>query len=508
MSDDNDPILKFGEFRPDVADYEQAYTTEILNVLPRGDGYGPFPAFSGLSQPLAGGFSSGFSTGFSSTNYNKCRGFFRAINTDGSVTTFAATVDRLWRLDTTSYSWVDVSKGGVAYTAVPSTDNWQFIQYVNFVIAVQVNAPPQKFDLTTPTTFADLAGSPPQARYAAVVGEFVVLSGLLSNPYRVQWSSLGDPTGWTAGVNSSDFQDLPDGGIVRGVAGGEYGNIFQDTTVRRMIYAPGSDVIFQIERITEDLGIYAPYSLIRSGNYIFWLAAQGFMMMQPTGYPQPIGKEKVDRTLLADVDANSLQLCIGASDPRNRRVFLAYKSAGSSTAGQFNKMLCYDYALDRFTPAEITGQYVGSISQPGLSLEGLDTISTSIDALPASLDSFAVASSPQFAMFDTNNILGFLRGLPLEADMATSALAKPGRRAYVNAFRPLTDAGTVYGSVGKRERLTDIETFTDETQMDGTGNCPQRASTRYARGKVRIPAGTSWTYAIGVEPDVSLEGTR
>jgi len=27
---------------------------------------------------------------------------------------------------------------------------------------------------------------------------------------------------------------------VRGVAGGEFGNIFQDTAIRRMIYAPGS----------------------------------------------------------------------------------------------------------------------------------------------------------------------------------------------------------------------------------------------------------------------------
>jgi len=32
-------------------------------------------------------------------------------------------------------------------------------------------------------------------------------------------------------VNSSDYQDLPDGGIVRGVAGGEYGVIFQETAM-------------------------------------------------------------------------------------------------------------------------------------------------------------------------------------------------------------------------------------------------------------------------------------
>jgi hypothetical protein len=44
--------------------------------------------------------------------------------------------------------------------------------------------------------------------------------------------------------------------------------------------------------------------------------------------------------------------------------------------------------------------------------------------------------------------------------------------------------------------------------MDATGNCPQRASTRYARGHVRIPSGTAWSFASGVEPDVALEGAR
>ena len=44
--------------------------------------------------------------------------------------------------------------------------------------------------------------------------------------------------------------------------------------------------------------------------------------------------------------------------------------------------------------------------------------------------------------------------------------------------------------------------------MDATGNCPQRASTRYARGRIRIPAGSGWSFALGVEPDIAPEGGR
>jgi hypothetical protein len=36
--------------------------------------------------------------------------------------------------------------------------------------------------------------------------------------------------------------------------------------------------------------------------------------------------------------------------------------------------------------------------------------------------------------------------------------------------------------------------------------CPLNVSTRYSRARIRIPAGTAWTYAAGVEPYVALEG--
>lgn len=484
-------MIPFGEYRPDVSDYDEAFTDQVLNALPRLDGYGPMPSFSAYSAALPG----------------PCRGFFRAIKTDGSVAIFAATATKLYQLNATNQTWTDVSKAAGSYSSVSSTDQWQFAQYVNFVIAVQANAPPQYFDLTSSTAFADLAGSPPQARYIAIVGDFVVLTGLVNNPYRIQWSALGDPTGWTSGTNSSSFQDLPDGGIVRGVAGGEFGNILQDTAIRRLIYAPGSPVIFQIERISDDRGLYAPYSLIRSGDQIFFLGPQGFQQMDPAGYPQPIGKEKVDSTVLADIDGGNLQLVLGASDPRHNRVFWAYKS-NNGTSGLFDKMVCYDYVLKRFTPLMVTGEYLGSLSQPGLTLENLDAISSSLDALIPSLDSFATSVTPEIAAFNSSHALGFFRGSSLQATMATGAQAQAGRRVFVSAFRPITDAETVFGSVGTRERLTDTETFTAETAMDTTGQCPQRASTRYARGNIRIPAGTAWTFATGVEPEIRPEGQR
>jgi hypothetical protein len=188
----------------------------------------------------------------------------------------------------------------------------------------------------------------------------------LTTPQRVQWSGLNDingATSWTPGVNSSDFQDLPDGGIVRGVAGGETGVILQDQAIRRMTYVPGSPVIFQIERISQDKGLFGPYSLVRAGERIFFFSTQGFHRIDPGGFPTPIGRERIDRSFFADLDKANLQLFIGAADPRNSRVLWAYKSA-NGTANQFDKILCYDWVLDRFTPIKIGGEYLLQLSRP------------------------------------------------------------------------------------------------------------------------------------------------
>lgn len=350
------PLLSFSEYRPDVSDYEGQTSKDITNVLPRGDGYGPFPSMSAFSSALPAA----------------CRGIFFARNTDGSILVFAGTSTKLYKLDNSTLSWVDVSLGGSTYTPLAANANWQFAQFNNFVFATQVNAVLQVIDITSPTAFANASGSPPQAAYVAVVNRFLVLSGLASpNVYRIQWSGLNDTTNWTSGVNSSDFQDLADGGIVRGVAGGEYGIIFQDSSIRSMNFAPGSPTIFTIERISYDDGLYAPYSLCRSGDRIFFISPQGFKAITPGGAPTPIGKERVDRSYFSDVDSSNLQLTIGSNDPNGTRVFFAYKSLAGGT-GLFDRILCYDWMLDRWSIIRQTGEYLASLARPGLTLEQVD----------------------------------------------------------------------------------------------------------------------------------------
>jgi len=282
---------------------------------------------------------------------------------------------------------------------------------------------------------------------------------------------------------------------------------FQESAMRRMVYVPGSPVIFNIERITEDKGLMAPYSLIRAADKIFFLSPQGFQGMIATGAPAAIGKERFDRTFFSDFDSGSIQLIIGAADPAQTRIYWAYKSS-SGTTGQFDKVLCYDYALDRASIVGMRGEYLASLARPGLTLENLDSISGSLDALAFSLDDVSTAALSRLSAVAPTHKLGFFTGDNLEATLDTAEQTLDSRRVRVKGLRPVTDAAACYGSVGARENLQSAVSYSAEQAVNVRGLCPANVSTRLARGRLRIPASTAWTFASGIEPDFAQEGKR
>jgi hypothetical protein len=551
-------VVRFSDWLADISDLNAQYTGSVENVLPRADGFGPFPGHVAFTAALGAA----------------CRGYFFARDED-LLMVFAATSERIYLLDNTTLTWTDVSQGGTAYTPLSDNEHWQFAQFNNFVIAVQANEVPQVFDVTVDTDFSDLGGSPPQARYISIINRFIVLSGLLDDPYRVHWSGLNDTTNWTAGTGLCDFQDLPDGGIVRGVVGGELGIIIQDGSMRRMVFSPGSDVIFQIDRLSKDTGALAPYSIVNAGERVFFLSPRGFIMTDASGAITPIGKERIDRTFLSTYDSTSLGLVIGAADPSSNLVIWSYRSADGGDAGLFDKLICYDWVLNRWSPVNMSGEYMASLARPGQTLEGLDSIGAvnisgaanngsglirltvtsttgwttgdsktvsavggvpnangtwiitvingttidlqgstfagvytsggivggSLDDLSFSLDTVAASTLAQLSMFNPSHELGFFNGDPIVATLETAEIADHGWRTGVNGFLPISDADDINGQIGSRDRLNGAASYTALAGMNEDGFCPLLAEGRYVRGKIVIPEGTTWTYATGIVPD-------
>lgn len=562
--------LKFPPWAPDLNDIGTNTSTEILNVVARADGYGPFHALEDFTQPLPG----------------ICRGYFFARRGDGSIAVFASTDTDLYLLNNSNFDWDKVSQGLAPYTAIPSNAQWVFAQFNDMVIATMVNTPPQKFMLSSSAEFEDLGGTPPSAAFVNIVGFFVVLTGLLSTPRRMQWSDLGAPETWTAGVGLSDFQDMSDGGNVGAMSGGDaFGIVFQQGSMRSVTYAPGSATVFQIARISTQEALYSDYSIINVGDRTFYISAAGFKMIVGSGAPQAIGKERVDRWFFKMVDESALHLVIGANDPTATRVYWTLKSKQGAD-DQYDHVLCYDYVLNEWMPLKISGQYLASLAKPGLTLEQLDAIAPgaiqvlgaanngvglirltlnetsnqyfdianqnfivvrdvegtveangqwvvniidathidlvgsafvnaytgggaiggSLDALPFSLDSINKASVAQLSGVSPGNAIGFFTGPYLEAIIETAEGDPQGRTVEVNGVRPITDCATAYCSLGSRMSPSAAVIYSDEAVVDDQGWSPQMIESRYVRGRTRMPAGADWTFATGMQPDIGLAG--
>jgi hypothetical protein len=497
-------MLPFAEWRPDASDLGAGHTRNLRNVVPRSDGYGPVKSLTAFTGALPAA----------------CRGAFAAQNTDGTVTLFAGTSTKLYVMSNTDFTWSDASLAAGTYTALATDADWVFAQYNTRVIATQKNAVMQTWTLGSSSAFANLAGSPPQAGWVGVVGRHLVACDLLSNPFDIHWSALNDVTGWTAGTSQSDTQTLPDGGRARAVVevAGGLGFIIQEQALRRMTWMPGSGVIFQIDRVPNGRGTITPYSVVVGDDGAYWLSPRGFVHVTPGGVTSAIGEERVDRTFLG-AHASSVQSAIrdlawdsgaprlvrGVADPEKSLIVWVYRSAGQS-ASLFNKGMAYHTQLKRWAPFELSGECIVPLSRPGLTLEALDSISSSLDALAFSLDDVSTATLPSVAAFDSTHKAGFLTGSTLESELETAEQSNGGRRIYVNGLRPITDAGDVYCATMKRENLNEEPTEGDESEMDSDGNCPVLEETRYARGKARVPAGTNWSFASGIEPEHGAAG--
>jgi len=594
------PRLPFPPWVPDLSDNETQVSANVVNVIPRGDGWLPFLSFIAFTQALPA----------------PCRGFFFARNGDGSVSLFAGTAEsRLYVLNNTTLTWTDVSLGGTAYGPLATTAMWDFEQFNNFVFAVQANCVPQYFDLSSPTTFHNFSSLPgyqgtvPQAAFIAIVNRFVMLSGLNGFPYRVQWSDLDNPAIWTAGVGQADFQDLPDGGLAKGVAGFDlFGVIFQDNMARLITYAPGSPVIFTITKITggDGNGIYAPYGFIIDQDNVFWISQEGFKMLSPGGVPQAIGKEQVDRYFFANVDSSNLQLVLPTTDPAASRLYIPYKST-SGQAGLFDSVLVYDWRLQRFSLVKFSGEFLSVVARPGLTLENMDSVTPgavaitgaasnggpnlirltvtstagmstaaqqtvygvwnvtqisgsapflaainnkqntansawgqwpvtiidgthvdlvgstfagaytsggilggNIELIPFSFDTVSTSTIPSLAGWNPSNQLGFFNGPTTEAVIETGEQGGNDKRLFVKGFRVISDAPAVFGSVSYRDNPQAPYNYTAEVGIDQTGTCLVAGGgidTRYSRARVRIPAGTVWSYISAVEPDGTPTGS-
>lgn len=478
------PQFAFPAWRPDLSNLNNQASETIKNVVPNADGYGPFNDVSAFSDALGAA----------------CRGAKLMLDSTGAAHVMAGTATALYKLSSTA--WSDVSGSSAPYNLADG-DYWSFAQHEDNVIATNVNDPPQVFALLSDTTFSDLSGTPPQAKYAWTESGYLTLGNLASDSRKVRRSGYQDITAWTLGMNGSDQETLEDGGVVQGAAPDEYGAfVFQERKVRRMQNRPGEEVSFSLSEVDPTRGAISPFSIIPWGRNVDWVAEDGFYRL---GNPSlPIGLEHVNRFFRDDCDLNRFYQIQGVADPIRTMSWWRYPSTVCPSEAYTDRLIGIHWYLPKWTYAEINLEWLLPAALPAVTLEEIESVYgyATLEEIPYSLDSRVwKGGRPTFAAIDSNHKLGFFEGATLEAILETSDIPVGGEglRGYVTGFRPIGDVSGAYGSVGVKETLHGTPTFGSESAQNATGLVPLRASGRTVRARLRIPAGTTWNHISGIE---------
>lgn len=486
-------LIPAAEYRPDVAALNAAYTDEIRNVMVADGSYIPAPAFSVLTASLG----------------ETVLGGICVRELSGGITVFAGTTEKIYRLDNTDMSWVDVSQALTTYAA-STTSPWSFNVFGNFVIAVNQNDDPQVYEIGTDTEFRDLGGSPPRAGIVKVWGDFVALMQLTGNPNRVQWSGLNDCEFWTPGSNNSDYQDFPDGGVVQNSTEATNPIIFLQRAIHRGTFVPGSLEIFTFQKIHDKRGAKSPRSVATRGSYAFYADEGGFFQIGPDGTISPIGFEKVDRTVFGRLNVSAISEIQGVVDPFFSRVYWVMDYQGEGT---YTEMLVYDWQLGKWAPIDVSVTGILPLATVGYTLEGLDAISSSIDALPFSLDSKAwQGGAPLLAGFTPAGALGVFDGGSMEAIVTTPEIGDTsGQIIRTTSSYPVVDTNAVFVSAGvrmRRDQYEPVRWLEEREPSYNTGRVRQVTRSRFHRFKMRIPAGETWSHISGIDVETAQAGFR
>jgi hypothetical protein len=466
MSGQADGTIYFKDWLPDQPDLNNIGLTEAKNVLPVDGSYRSFSALTAYSttapsRPVGALYPSGAN---GST-------FFDSIYAGLQTALYVYTAATGW-----------TNKSSATYG---STTDWDFVQFDELVIATNGVDVPQRHTLGSAAAFTALAVSTtaPIAKAVGVINRFVMLGNLeaaagLTREHSVQWSGIDAPTNWptplstTAVSVQSGLQDLyQELGPVRGIYGGDqHGIIVQAGGLTRATYI-GGNVVFQFDTISKTHGAAFPNASININGILYFVSIRGFCATDGVNVI-PIGDQKIDRYFLNNVSFPDAVRMTAAHDA-NKKLILWNVPTLTSSAGQPNLMLVYNYEEKRWTRTDQVSE----------------VLFTPPAALPL-LGPYGFTSIYQASTFTGTHGTAILTTGEIEPS--------PGAFARVNGIKPLIDQSALTVAMGTRNDRTSAVTYTGETSVNSrSGFADFRSEARYQRARITI-AGT-FNAAQGLE---------
>lgn len=467
--------IPFGEFAPDSATINTEYASIADNVIAGATGYYSIPNAGAVDHTCGAEVTSAVDIKIG-LNELTIAGGGSKIYVDGN----------------------ECQKVGLS--SISSNIFNEYIVWGDDLIIFGSPTPPQKISATDLATLgtnktSNLAGSPPSAKTAAKVREFLVAGNTTESSIdyrnRVRWSSFENPEAWTAGTDQSDYQDLTIGGDVMRVVGGEYGIIFQREGITRMTYV-GSPLIFQFDPIDGAAGTFSPESVVVVGSDIYYLGTDGFYVLRSFTSSERIGANKVDRwffeTAGGGSDGLELERVKGVYDRRSGVIFWSFRTSAQNLNTPNNKIIAYNLKTNKWSTLTFDNTCLVS------SYEEANEIGAD-DALKPFVLSYFNASNQYLSLSGSGT---------LSATLETGEFGGE-RFTEITEVRPLVDGVTTV-TTKTRNTLSGSVTSVGPTSTDSSGKANVRTNARYTR--LECATTGAFTEATGVEIKVRQGASR
>ena len=487
--------IPLGKWVPDNTFWNQDTVSEALNVIPQANGYRPLPALVGDGDALT----------------NRVRGAMTFRKDDTDTETLAANKTKVYHRQS-DLSWTDIS-GVVSLSTDASSGFITFAQYGDYAIILNGVDTPYKWDYAAATgNMAALGGSPPAARYAAVLFDFLILGHLDTEENAVQWCSVGNIEEWIPGTRLGDKQVFPDGGRVMGVFGGERVVVFQERKVRLGLFNPGSPETINFDVISEEIGNVSYRGAAQIGDVVFFIAHSGFHKVEGARVI-PIADEATNRWFKDFSNSSRTSRAVCSINILEKLVIWSFFSSDMVAANVDEEYpdhsVMYHWPTKQWSHAAMGFDSPFDVSQTPLGLEDLDGIGT-LEVLTESLDSGTYNNEvlgSQYSVFNSNSQMATMTGANLQADITLlrRQSAAPHRQ-LIEGLYPICDAANVQGALGARSTIDDTPVVTSYVSKETSGHIPFHSSARMHDIHLRIPAGDTWSFINGVYVDAEKDG--
>lgn len=475
----------FGAWEPDISDLNLDTLDVARNVFPGRNSYLPARGLIPFSVEALPG---------------PCKGAWYVLKEANVTDAYFATASQIFRYEADTQTLVDVSRTvGGAYN-LPVGDYWSGVQYGDRLIVCQLGDFPQYIDINSGTNFQQLPNAP-IGRFVEVMDEKVVIASLSTNSLAVAWSDVNDSETWTPGGGSlAGGQEFPDGGEIMGFF--PHARLMLQQMGLRGIISTGDIYSFNFQEIATQKGTRWPYSAIEYGNQVYWLSDDGFYVGN-SEQQRNISEKRIAGYFLENCNNARKGQVYGAFDPFQSRIYWAWPTQDTAYN---NRIIVYDYALDRFTEIEVDTYVLSRFATSGISLDAFTVPTLDMPDLP-SLDSPVYkGGAPIIMAVGPDLMLSTFEGETLPATLEPGTFNFAGgpkrvRMRNVMSYFEGDGVDAVKVRIRKRQRYNDAWISTGLLSQQLSGFYRANADGMFHRVEFTIPAGTAWSHAHGWEPN-------